>query len=279
MALAQARSTKLSCWFLCVVLSTCGLGMAAEELPPLGEIIEKAIARAEKQKEREAGRVFTAELIEVTERLDGDGSVESKEEIVYRASLHGGHYFHEKVRINGRALTAKEVRAEKTRKEKFLREIEANKGNKSYKPKGVRVEFGRELIERYQARVSGREALYGREAYVVEFEPKSGKLPVRNRIDYALNKSNGRLWIDTEDYGVARVEFHLMEPVRLWAGILGNVTVADGVVETLRNKEGFWLPRKMKFYMNGRILFSSLHHRSSRTWRHFGGSNQLTTED
>ena len=249
---------------------------ATEALPPIDEIIEKALARAEEQKKLEIGRVLVAELTKVTERLDDEGSTESKEEIVFRESQHDGHYFHEKILVNGCKLTAREANDEKARKEKFLEEIESNRGNKSYKPKDDRVEFNRELVERYQAKLAGRETVHGREAYVIEFEPKHGKLPVRRRIDYALNKSNGRVWIDSEDYGIARVEFHLMEPVRLWYGILGNVTVADGLVETIRNEEGFWLPRAMKIYMDGRILLTSLHYRSHRTWRYLAADESLS---
>lgn len=249
---------------------------AKDALPPLEEIIQKALARAEWQKKLDLSRASVAELIKVTERLDDEGATESKEEIVFRESLHEGHYFHEKILVNGRKLTAKEANDEKARKEKFLREIERNRGNETYKPKGDRVEFNRELVERYQAKLAGRETVHGREAYVIEFEPRRGKLPVRRRIDYALNKSNGRVWIDTEDYGVARVEFHLLEPVHLWYGILGNVTVADGLVETIRNEEGFWLPREIKIYMDGRILLKSLHHRSQRKWRYPAAGESLS---
>ena len=251
---------------------------ATEALPPIDEIVEKALARAERQKKLEIGRALVAELTKVTERLDDEGATESKEEIVFLESLHDGHYFHEKVLVNGRKLTPKEANDEKARKEKFLREIERNRGNKSHKPRGDRVEFNRELVERYRAKLAGRETVHGREAYVIEFDPRRGKLPVRRRTDYALNKSNGRVWIDTEDYGIARVEFHLLEPVHLWYGILGNVTVADGLVETIRNEEGFWLPREMKIYMDGRILFTSLHHRSRRKWRYPAAGESLSAD-
>ena len=46
-------------------------------------------------------------------------------------------------------------------------------------------------------------------------------LPVRRRIDTALNKSTGRLWVVKEDFGVSRVEFEMDEPVRFWGGIVG----------------------------------------------------------
>ena len=271
---------KLTARLLFVFLTTFPFASAqngaTDALPPIETIIQKALARAEWQKKLETSRISVAELIKVTERLDDEGSTESKEEIVFRESRHDGHHFHEKILVNGRKLTEKEANDEKVRKEKFLREIERNRGNKSYKPKNDRVEFNRELVERYQAKLAGRETVHGREAYVIEFEPRYGKLPVRRRMDYALNKSNGRVWIDSEDYGIARVEFHLMEPVRLWYGILGNVTVADGLVETSRNEEGFWLPREMKIYMDGRILFTSLHHRSLRRWRYTDKGESLS---
>ncbi len=244
---------------------------ADSQLPPspsAAEIIERALRRAEGQNERVMGRVLTTEMFEVTEKLDSVGAVKSSQEDLFLTTLHDTHPFFEKVRVNGRKLTAKEQSAEQRRKEKFLRELEREKGKDTFtNPRGNRVDFNRDLIGRYRTKLAGSESIHGREVFVIEFEPRDGKLPVNRRVDYALNKSNGKLWIDVEDYGVARVEFHLMEPVKLWLGLLGKVTQVDGSIETARNDEGFWLPRELKLYFNGRILFISFHERSTSTWR------------
>jgi hypothetical protein len=254
--------------------ATLGATTTAHSQPPpslsAGEIIERALRRSEGQNERLMGRVLTTEMFEVTEKLDSSGSVKSRQEDLFLTTLYDTHPFFEKVRVDGRKLTAKEQSAEKRRMEKFLRELEREKGKDTFtNPKGNRVDFNRDLIGRYRTKLAGRESIHGREAFVIEFEPKDGKLPANRRIDYALNKSNGKLWVDVEDYGVARVEFHLVEPVKLWAGLLGKVTQLDGSIETVRHDEGFWLPRELKLYFNGRILFLSFHERSTSTWRHW----------
>ena len=40
----------------------------------------------------------------------------------------------------------------------------------------------------------------------VQPEPRPGKLPVRRRIDHALNRSQGEVWIDTETYEIAQIQ-------------------------------------------------------------------------
>jgi hypothetical protein len=243
--------------------------------PSAAEVIEKALDRAAWEKKQAFRKSMTGEHVHVTERLNKQNAVRSRQELRYKLTMFDGHPFYERVRIDGRPLTADEKRREQERKQRFLEELKRKKGEESYKrPRGSYIEFDKQLIGRYRAEVVGHEMLRGRSAYVVRFEPKEGKLPVRRRIDHALNHSNGKIWVDDKEFGVLRVEFHLIEPVTFWGGLLGRLSQLDGRLETVRNEDGFWLPNELRFTMDGRVLFRSLHQRVSYVWYNFAGPKE-----
>ena len=79
--------------------------------------------------------------------------------------------------------------------------------------------FITELPARYALTLLRLRPVRERPARVVGFQPKRGRLPVRHRMDHALKKSHGGIWIDRDAWEVARVSFQLMERVRWWWGI------------------------------------------------------------
>ena len=240
-------------------------------LPDSAEIITKALAWADWQQEQPYIKTLTGLYENVTEVLDKRGELKSRDEILHRMESFDGHTFYRRVRINGRALTDSERRQERERRRRFLEDLKRQKLKSDYsRSEGTRhLQFDRDLVSRYRSKVVGREEVNSRTAYLLEFEPKSKRLPVRRRIDYALNHSRGKVWIDTEDYGVARIEFHLIEPVTFFF-FLGKLTRADGVLQMVRLENGHWLPQHLKLYYNGRIFFRRLHRRSTMKWSNFG---------
>ena len=161
-------------------------------------------------------------------------------------------------------------------KERDLRE-QLKRGEKP-KENENRIEFSRDLISRFRAEVVSRQLLNGRSTYVLRFEPKSNRLPVRRRIDYALNKSAGRMMIDEETYEVAHVEFHLIKPVRLWWGLLGKLREAEGSLERKPATDGYWAPTRLKTYIYGRVLFNSFHRRRQTDWGGYRKWSEGTAE-
>ena len=251
-------------------------GLAAQDrgpvrdLPEASEIIAKALEWGDWQKEQPYIKTLTSTYENISEDLDGRGEVKSREEVLHRMESFDGRAFYRRLRVNGRPLTDKERKREQERKDKFVEGVKRDQLKSDYsRSEGSRnIRFDRNLISRFRAKLVGREEINGRMAYVLDFEPKSKKLPVKSRIDYALNKSRGRIWVDTEDYGVARVEFHLIKPVTFFFW-LGKLTRADGELQMTRVDEGYWLPRNLKIYYNGRILFRGLHRRAEMKWSNF----------
>ncbi len=236
------------------------------ETPSAKEIIDKAVARAKWEQEQGFQGIFGFQYRSVTRKFDRGGRVKSVSDLLYEVRPIGGEPYYGLVKISGRPLSQRELRKERERLRKFRKDLARRKSGAKTADDGASIRFNRELVSRFRADVAGRETVRGRSVYVLEFEPRAGSLPVRRRIDYALNKSKGRLWIDAEEFGVLGVEFELLEPVRIWAGILGRLSALRGRLELTRLDEGAYVPRHLEMSMSGRILFRSLDQRSVLDW-------------
>ena len=131
------------------------------------------------------------------------------------------------------------------------------------------IKFDEELISRYTAKLDGIRQYRGRPSYVLSFEPRPGRLPVRRRIDHALNKSRGEVRIDRETYEIAQVSFELMERVRLWWGILGTISNATAHLERQPIAGDVWLNTQLDVYFHVRVLFRTSRRGQTTQWSAF----------
>ena len=242
------------------------LGAPKDELSAQ-DIVDRAIERAEWKTNENFEARFGFRMLNETEKLDKHGQVEEREEHVYENQPVDGAPYWRLVEKDGRPLTEKELEKERKREKKYRKRL----ADKSDPKDDERVAFNEDLVSRYIVHREGLEDIKGRPAYVISFEPKSGPLPKKKRMDYALNKSAGRLWIDRETYEIAQLEFELLDKVRLWWGFIGSIQQMRGRLqrEPVDGYRDVWLPRRFDIYMNGRILFKSLHRNEKMKWSDF----------
>ena len=108
------------------------------------------------------------------------------------------------------------------------------------------------LVKRFQFTMVGREMLNGRPALVVDFKPASGDLPVNGFADKFINKAAGRVWIDEQDYAIAKAKLRLTEKVNVIGGVVGSVWKFNYTFTRLRTPEGYWFCRQMDWHLEGR---------------------------
>jgi hypothetical protein len=244
-------------------------GWAEPDLPPVEVIVERAVRRAEWVRDLEPETLFTFDVARTSEKLGKAGETREKEHLVYRSEPWQGFTFERLKTRNGRPLTDKERRDEEKRWQKFRKKVAQGEDPRNEFERN-RVFFDRDLVAKFSFSLEGEEVMgeLGR-AYVLSFEPKSDNLPVRNRMDLALNKSVGKIWIDRELYEIVKVQFRLTEKVKLWWGLIGSISDARGMVEREEVAGGIWMPKRFQIYLNGRILFMSLHRRETIEWDEF----------
>lgn len=235
--------------------------------PSVAEIIDRAIETDCRSRQHLVETQYRFRHVNVTERLDGENRVERTDRHVYRVYPRDGEPFYELVETMGRKATKNDIVKEDKIRSRLRDEINTDPDFRDSGSRGFA--FTHNLIDRYTAKLLGREQVKGRTSYVLGFRPKSGKLPVRRRIDRALNKAFGRIWVDAEDFGLSRMEFSLLEPMRVWGGLIASITRLEGRMELRRLAPGAWHPDRMRLRIDGRMLFSSLNRRMLLEWSNF----------
>lgn len=217
-------------------------------------IVQRVLERAKlSTAENHEGRFTWTERV-VSEELDDRAAVKSKEEKLYEAFPIGGSSYSRLVRVNGAPLSAKELKKEQEREQKFRQELQSKR-----KPgeKDDSIELNEELLSRFRFVLIGQETVGGRTSSVVSFEPKGPHLPEKRRTDRLVNRLRGRLWVDREDYEITRVEAQIIEPVKMWGGLLATIrTFAMSFTQT-RVEDGIWLPGRFDLRIQGRVFIKS----------------------
>lgn len=262
-------SKRLGVLALIVLLALAGCAAPASgQALSARQIIDLAVARAEEQRTSQADLGFEASVEAVTEHLSGDGAIKKAERQTYRQYPLEGVIYEELIAKDGTPLDADARRSESERRAAFIERVRERRAG-GEDPRGDnenRVEFNEEFVSRYDFRIEGEEKVNGHSCWVIALAPRAGDLPVRRRIDHALNSSTGRAWVSQDDYGLVRVEFEMAKSVRFWGGILGTLRNTIGRLEFTRVADRVWMPTTIDIKLDLRIVFKSIRRRIVREW-------------
>ena len=207
------------------------------------DIIDRALRQAAEQRAVAFELGFEYFTDGRVESLDGDGRVTDTKTTRNRHYPIEGHFYSELIGRDGRPLDGDAARDEREKKADFVREARrhAARGER-YVPDEMRVDFDHELMDRYMTTVVGTDVVDGHVCWVIRFEPREGPLPDGRRLDKAMNRSTGRLWIAQRDYGVRRAEFEMQRPFRWLWGIAGTLRRASGEIDFRQIESNLWIP-------------------------------------
>jgi len=260
-------------WLICLI-GSCGLmagSVVAQDrqaMPPAPEIINKAVERAKWVEAQKFESQYAYTRLTVTEKLDSDGSVKERRERVYHVIPIDGVPYSRLIQKDGKPLSPAELEKEQQR-ERGVREKLAQHQHQEPDDDDDEIAFNEELVSRYHFETVGQETINGRSAYALTFKPKGNDLPERRRIDRLLNKLAGKIWIDQQEYEIAKVEASLLEGVKMWGGVLASIRRFDLRFEQTRVDEGVWLQSRFSGHIDGRYLFNSLRVNSAEQWSNF----------
>ena len=233
-------------------------------------IIDKALERSTWAAEQTYEARYRHQMTQRTRKFDADGEVTEDEKRLYLVEPVGGVPYARLVSKDGGPIEGDDLNTERARWRVFLEELDKDPDEKDdAEGEDTGIGFNEELIGRYTVELEGIRELRGRPTYVISFEPRPGRLPVRRHIDHALNRSRGEIWIDQATYEVARVSFQLMERVRLWWGILGSISDATGHFERAPIAEDAWLATELDIYFHVRVLFRTARRGETTRWDQF----------
>ncbi|MEQ2009707.1 MAG: hypothetical protein ABMA26_23225 [Limisphaerales bacterium] len=230
--------------------------------PTFAQLASNVVARSKWERTQNTTAQFKFSKTRALEEFDSKGRLEDSKRSRQEWFPINGVPFARLVEKNGNPLTDKERKAEEEREaavragKKPARSPEATKRDKEW-------QFTDEMLARYTFKVTGQELLRGRPAWVVEFSPRSKDLPVKNVADRVANKVAGKVWVDAEDWELARMKFWLTEEVTLIGGIVGVLRKFELLLERVRVEPNAWLPNVVDFDMAGRELLTNkrIHYR------------------
>ncbi|MDE0830007.1 MAG: hypothetical protein OSB03_12485 [Vicinamibacterales bacterium] len=240
---------------------------ATAPLPDADAILEQALDRAAAQDTAGLELDFESLLDSTVESLNGDGDTTDIETARYRRYPLVGLLYEELIARDGRPLDDEEAREEAERRAEFVEEARkhADRGE-PYDPNEMAVRFNRELMDRYDTALIGTEVVGVHTCWVLSFEPREGRLPDNQRMDKALNRSTGRLWIAQDDYGVARVSFEMQEPFRYVWGLVATLRHATGQLEYERVDHNLWTLARFDLELDLRVFFKGIRRRIRQAW-------------
>ena len=253
---------------LCSLLMFALMGqppLRAETPLTADEIVQKAVSRGQQDLQ---GTVpdFIYRKVTVIEELDGSGKVKERREKLFEVSYRDGLSRSTLLQVDGHPPSDSDLK-QKSDNETSVRQITGE----TRQVKGDNREnfLTAELVARFDFSLTAITNINGRDAYQVSFQPKDPKLPVHRIMDRLLNQISGTIWIDAEEFEVARAEVSLQSEVNLLGGLIGSLKKLTYTLERARVAEGVWFSTLSKGDFQGRKLLDPTHIKTKSQSVHF----------
>jgi hypothetical protein len=196
---------------------------------------------------------------EVQNNLDGKGKTKSTEVKTYEIMEIYGSQVQRLIEKDDKPLDAKEAAKEEEKIQKIIdkRKNESDEDRRKREEKEVKEredgrKFVREVADAYDFKLVGTEEIAGREAWMIDGEPRPGFEP-HMRGAKLLSKFHGRVWIDKGDLQLAKMDIEAIDTVSLgW--VVARIHKGTRVMmEQTRVNDEVWLPRHVTFKLDARV--------------------------
>jgi hypothetical protein len=158
-----------------------------------------------------------------------------------------------------KTLPADEARKEDDKIQKIIdkrkNESEDDRRKRREKEEKGREEdrkFVLEIADAFNFRLLGSEALDGRDAWVLEGEPRPGYEP-KSRDARILSKFKGRVWIDKSDAQWVKLDITAIDTIS-FGFVLARVHKGTHILfEQIRVNDEVWLPKQVEIHLDARV--------------------------
>jgi hypothetical protein len=209
-------------------------------------------------------------------KLDGKGQTKSTEIKTYEVLEIYGEQVQRLIEKDDKPLDAKATAKEEEKIQKIIdkRKNESEKDRKKREEKEEKDredgrKFVREISDAFSFRLVGAELVGGREAWVIDGEPRPG-YEAHTRESKFLAKFRGRVWIDKSDLQLAKMDVEAIDTISLgW--VLARIHKGTRVMfEQARVNDEVWLPRHVTFKVDARLaLFKGYKLDGEQTFRDY----------
>jgi hypothetical protein len=192
-------------------------------------------------------------------KLDGKGRIKSTEAKTYEVMELYGEQVQRLTEKDDKPLDAKDAAKEEEKIQKIINkrrdESENDRKKREEKEEKGREEdrkFVLEVADAYNFKLVGTELVGGREAWVIDGEPRPGFVPHMKQSKF-LTKFRGRVWIDKSDFQLAKMDVECLDTVS-WGLFLARIHKGSRfMLEQTRVNEEVWLPRELTVKVDVRL--------------------------
>jgi len=192
-------------------------------------------------------------------KLDGKGGVKSTEVKTYEVLEIYGEQVQRLIEKDDKPLDSKEAAKEEEKIQKIIdkrkNESEGDRKKREEKEQKDREEgrkFVHEVADAYNFTLVGTDLVGGREAWVIDGEPRPGFVPHMKESKF-LSKFRGRVWIDKADLQLAKMDVECLDTIS-WGLFLARFHKGTRfMLEQTRVNEEVWLPRQVTAKVDVRL--------------------------
>lgn len=222
---------------------------------------------------------------DVENSMGGKGEVKSTEVKTYEIVEIYGEQVRRLIAKEDKPLEAKEANKEEEKIQKIIdkRKNESEDERKKRLEKEARQheegrKFVSEVADSHDFKLVGTELVDGREAWVIDGDPRPGYAPQDKGADF-VHKFRGRLWIDKGDLQLSKMAIEAVDTASVgW--VLARIHKGTRVnYEQLRMTDEIWLPKHLTYKFDARVaLFKGYNvdgEQTYRDYRKFGASSKI----
>jgi hypothetical protein len=192
-------------------------------------------------------------------KLDGKGQIKSSEVKTYEVMELYGEQVQRLIEKDDKPLDPKEAAKEEEKIQKVIDkrkdesdEARRKREDKENKDREHDREFVREVADAYNFHLAGTESLSGRDAWVIDAEPRSGYEPHMKDAKF-LPKFRFRAWIDKADAQWAKLDIECIDTVSVGLFLARIHKGSRIVIEQTRVNDEVWLPLHVSLKVDARI--------------------------
>lgn len=204
-------------------------------------------------------RDYTYVEREVDNKLGGDGKTKSTEVKTYDILEIDGEQVQRLIAKDDKPLDAKESAKEDEKIQKLIDkrrnespEDRAKREKKEEKEREEGRKFVTEIADAYNFTLSGTEPLGGRDAWVIDAEPRPGFEPHMKDAKF-LSKVHGRVWIDKQDLQLSKMDVEMIDTISFGLVVARIHKGTRVMLEQTRVNDEVWLPQHMSFKLDARV--------------------------
>jgi hypothetical protein len=221
-------------------------------------------------------RDYTYVEREEEHKLNGKGELQSTETKTFDVMMLYGEQVRRLVTKNDQPLPEKDAAKEEEKIQKIIdkrkNECDDDRKKRLEKEEKEREDdrkFVGEIADAYNFRLVRVEPLDGRDAYVIDADPRPGFEP-KLRDARMLPNFRFRVWIDTAESQWIKVDIECIDTAS-FGWILARVHKGSNIViELTRVNEDVWLPKHLALKLDARIaLFKGLNIDEEATYRDY----------